>query len=451
MVNKSVDPPETIDCTGKECECAIPVVDCFYVHNAEVPQIGTKCPECGKVAALSKTKTIAYMNAYPAIQQGIDSAIGFRAPEPDEHESLADRVLRLLDVYGYTQSKWTSAKKITRQLIEGTPGPHTASTINEILTSRTIKPVDAFQIANLAVGGENQSAMGVSGIFTAQQQFQPPYMYPQTTQPQMPYQPPMQQPAYQNPQQMQPQIPYQQPIGQPQIPYQQPPAQPNDDGITIVEKLGEDGQVIERVIKQPKPVAEPTNGTAPQANMIEQFKEMIAVMEGAGMIRGAVEPEPQPTVEEIIEHIVPLIAKPEPATDSKYESLLSEVQSLKNALDQRDKDTMQAQIDSLKADVGKKETSRSLTDTQYTEGVKKDIEEIRVNAVSDVLDKVAKPLMEMQANQSRIQTAMMISELERSRNAPAGSYAQMFSGTVTDTDVENDLSRWKERAERARP
>jgi hypothetical protein len=180
MVKTSTNLPETIDCTGKDCECAIPVEDCFYVHNPEVPQIGIKCPECGKVAALSKTKSIAYLNAYPAIQEGIDSAVGFRSPEPDEHESLADRVLRLLDVYGYTQSKWTSAKKIIRQLIENTPGPHTVPTLNEIMTSRNIKQVDAFQVANLAIGGEDQSAMGVSGIFTPpgqmyqQQQFQPP-------------------------------------------------------------------------------------------------------------------------------------------------------------------------------------------------------------------------------------------------------------------------------------
>jgi len=449
MVNKSVDIPETINCTGKECECAIPVADCFYVHNAEVPQIGVKCPECGKVTALSKTKTIVYMEAYPQIQQGIDSAIGFRSPEPDEHESLADRVLRLIDVYGYTQSKWTSAKKIIRQLIENTPGPHTVPTVNEILTSRAIKQVDAFQIANLAIGGESQSAMGVSGIFTPPQQFQQPGMYS----PQMPYQQPIGQPQMPYQQQMQPQMPYQQQM-QPQMPYQQqpaqPPAQPHDDGITIVEKLGEDGQVIERVIKQPKPVAEPTNGSTPQASMVDQFKEMIEVMSDAGMIKGAAEPEPQPTVEDIVEHIVPLLVKPEPAEDSKYEGLLSEVQSLKNALDQRDKDAMQAQIDSLKTTVGKNATHQSLSDTQYTEGVKKDIEQIRVTAVSDVLDRIAKPLMEMQANQSRIQTAMMIAELEKSRNAPPGSYAQMFAGSVTDTDVEKDLSRWKERAERVR-
>lgn len=446
MVNKSIDLPETINCTGKECEFAIPVLDCFYVHNAEVPQIGVKCPECGKVTALSKTKSIAYAEAYPQIQQGIDSAVGFRSPEPEEHESLADRVLRLLDVYGYTQSKWTSAKKIIRQLIENTPGPHTVPTINEILTSRNIRQVDAFQVANLAIGGENQSAMGVSGIFTPPQQFPQPGMYsPQMPyqqligQPQMPYQQQMPQPAYQNPQPMPPQMPYQQP--QPA-----PPSATTDDGITIIEKLGEDGQVIERVIKQPKPVDAPTDGTAPPANMAEQLKEVIEVMSEAGMIRSA-EPELQPTIEDIVEHIVPLLEKPEP--DDKYDKLSGEISALVDRIDKGEKDKLDARFNNLEARIAN--TGKAgMSDSQHSDVIRKDIETARIDALTESMNTVVKPLVEMQATQAKFQTMMMVRQVEQQDHAAPGTYVQMFAPTtVSDESVQTDLGKWRSRAGRA--
>ena len=446
MVNKSIDLPETINCTGKGCEFAIPVLDCFYVHNAEVPQIGVKCPECGKVVALSRTKSIAYAEAYPQIQQGIDSAVGFRSPEPEEHESLADRVLRLLDVYGYTQSKWTGAKKIIRQLIENTPGPHTIPTVNEILTSRSIKQVDAFQIANLAIGGENQSAMGVSGIFTPQQQLQQPGMYPTQMpyqqpigQPQMPYQQQMQQPAYQYPQQMPPQMPYQQP--QPA-----PPSATDDDGITIIEKLGEDGQVIERVIKQPKPVDAPTDGTAPPANVAEQLKDVIDVMNESGMLRST-EPEPQPTVEDIIEHIAPLLERSEP--DDRYDKLSGEISSLKDLIGRSEKDKLNARFDSIEASIAS--TGKAgMSDSQHSDVIRKDIETARIDALSNTLDRVVKPIIEMQATQAKFQTMMMVRQVEQQDHAAPGTYVQMFAPTtVSDESVQTDLGKWRSRAGRS--
>lgn len=445
MVNKPEDTPETINCPGKDCEFAIPVLDCFYVHNAEVPQIGVKCPECGKVTAISKTKSIAYAEAYPEIQQRIDSAVGFRSPEPDEHESLADRVLRLLDVYGYTQSKWTSAKKIIRQLIENTPGPHTVPTINEILTSRTIKQVDAFQIANLAIGGESQSSIGVSGIFTPPQQFQQPGMYsPQMPyqqpigQPQMPYQQQMQQPTYQNPQPM-----------PPQTPYQQPPPQPatNDDSITIIEKLGEDGKVTERVIKQPKPVDAPTDGTAPPANMAEQLKEVIDVMSEAGMIRST-EPEPQqPTIEDIVEHIVPLLDKPEP--DDRYDKISGEISALKDLISQTEKDKLDARFDSIESRI-ESSGKAGMSDSQHSDVIRKDIETARMGALTDTLDRVVRPIVDMQVTQAKFQTMMMVRQVEQQDGAKPGTYAQMFAPTtVPDEDVQTDLGKWRNRAGRS--
>jgi hypothetical protein len=240
-----------------------------------------------------------------------------------------------------------------------------------------------------------------------QQQFQPPGMYQQ----------PMQYPQ-QFPQQMPPQMPYPQ-----QTPPQPRQSETASDEITIIEKLGEDGQVIERVIKQPKAAA-PEASPPPVASMVDQFKDMIEVMSDAGMIRSG-------------------------NGDDKYDGMTQQIDSLQSEIRQGREERMQAQIDSLKSEIGKKTTDSRLSDSQYADGIKKDIESMRVEAVSDVLDKLATPLMEMQANQSRIQTAMMISELEKQRGAPPGSYAGMFGGTVSDDEVAGDLDKWRDKAGKA--
>jgi hypothetical protein len=129
--------------------------------------------------------------------------------------------------------------------------------------------------------------------------------------------------------------------------------------------------------------------------------------------------------------------------------MTQQIDSLQSEIRQGKEAAMQAQIDALKAEIGKKSTDSRLSDTQYAEGVKKDIETIRVEAVSEILDKFAKPLMDIQANNSKLNTAMMISELETQRGAPPGSYAGMFGGTVSDSEVAGDLDKWRDRAGKA--
>ncbi len=439
MPNEPNGLSETIKCGKKECECDIPVIDSYFINKPEVPQIGIKCPECGKVTVLSKAKSIAYASEYAQIQEDIDTAIGYKTSTVEDMDEFGDRVMRALDAFGYKGSKFAQAKKSIREMVDNVPSYQTFQGLHTLLIGMKIQP--------------NHAMMTTQRVFAAEQPQTPDMGMQQMTyqqpigQPQMPYQQPMQQPAYQYPQQMPSQMPYQQPMQQPPA---QPPAQQHDESITIIEKLGEDGQVIERVIKQPKPSSEPTNGSVAPMNMADQFKEMIEVMSGAGMIKVADDPEPQPTIEDIIERIIPLISPPETAADNNYENLLSEVQSLKNDINQREKESLQAQIDTLTNELHNNTSRDSLSDSQYTESVKKDIESIRIGAFTDALDRVAKPLMDMQANQSKIQTALMIGDIEQKRNAPPGSYAQMFTPSVSDDEVVKDIGKWKERAERAR-
>jgi hypothetical protein len=443
MIKEPTELSETIKCGKKECECDIPVIDCYFINKPEVPQIGIKCPECGKVTTLSKAKSVAYAAEYTQIQEDIDTALGYKTADLDDLDEFGDRVMRALDAFGYKHSKHTQVKRTIREMVDNVPSYQSFQGLQTLLINMKIKPQDAMMVTQRVFATE-QPAMLDAGM-QQMAMIQPGPMYP----PQMPYQQPMGQPQMPYPQQMPPQMPYQQPMQQPMPQMEQ--SQPAGDEITIVEKIGDDGQVIERVIKQPKAAA-PEASQPAEVSMVDQFKEMIEVMTGAGMIRTN-EPaadEAKPLTAEDLGMAIAQYADAGSGSDDKYDGMMSQIDSLKAEIRQNKEANMQSQIDSLKADVSKKTTDSRLSDSQYADGVKKDIESMRVEAVSDVLDKLATPLMEMQANQSRLQTAMMISELEKQRGAPPGSYAGMFGGTVSDDEVAGDLDKWREKAEKVK-
>ncbi len=427
--------PETIRCKGKECECDIPIIDCYFINKPDVPQIGIKCPECSKVTILSKAKSIEYCKEYPQIQQDIDNAAGFKIAEPEFDEDFGDRLMRVLDAFGYGGTKNTQKKKIIRSMIDIVPAYQNEQALHNLLLSRGIKPMDAQQISQL-VCMDDQPQFPQPGALPQQPMSQQmPYQQP-IGQPQMPYQQPMQQPAY----------PYQQPMPQ-QMPYQQPapPAATNDDNITIIEKLGDDGQVIERVIKQPKSVDTPTNGHASSANVAEQLKEVIEVMNESGMLRST-EPEPQPTIEEIVERIAPLLENSKP--DDRFDRLSSDISSLKDLIDKSDKDKLDARFSDLESRINTTGQA-GMSDTQHSDIIRKDIETARINALADTMDKVVKPIIDMQATQAKFQTMMMVRQVEQQDGAKPGTYTQMFASTnVPDETVQTDLGKWRSRAGR---
>ena len=420
MAKSIVELSPTVKCTKKDCGFDIPVIDCYFIAQAEVPQIGIKCPECGKVTTLSKAKSIAYAKEYQQIQQDIDNAAGYKIGESDDEE-FGDRVIRLLDAFGYGGTKNTQRKKIIRSMIDLVPGYQNQQALDQLLITRGIKPMDAHQISQLAciddIGMTNSMQLPTG----------------------------------------QPQYPYPQPTGQPQYPYPQQPVQSqvspvvknatSDDEITIIEKLDSDGNVKERIIKQPK--AHTVGQSTADQSMVEQFKDLIEVMTNAGMINTTTtDDHPQPLTADDLEAVIStyLTNDRQKPDDDRYDTVLEELKSLKTKLERKEREDMQAQIDSLKADIGKSKVG--LSDAQFSESIKKDIEAMRVDAIRDSLDQIVKPVMEMQANQSKFQTAMMISQLEQQRNVPPGTYAQMFGTTVSDDTVKSDIEKWRNRAEK---
>ena len=446
MAGKQEEPPETIKCTGKECGAEIPVIDCYIIVQPETPQISVKCPECNKVITLSKAKSIAYAKMYPQIQEDLDNAAGYKLGEIDEMDDFGERVMHILDGFGYKGSKHSKMKTVVRSMIDSVPGFQNHQALCQLLISRHVSPMDAQQISQLACAEPNQPVM-IGGLL--QPPMQQPYMDPQQQFTQQFQQPPYPQQQYPQPpyqQQQYPQPPYQQ---QPQVVVQQPapPAHNSDDEITIIEKLDDDGKVVERTIRQPKTEHQDVQPT--QTDQISQFKELINVMVDAGIVNTNQPDAPQPltaddlaaTVAAYLEHDTP------EKDDGRVDNLLSEVRGLRADMDQKDKDAMLARINQLEEESGK--PRHDLSDTQYSDNIRKDVEGMRVDAVKETLNTIVKPVMELQASQAKLQTLMMIRQLEQQDHAAPGSYAAMFgSNAIPDESVKSDLGRWHERADR---
>ena len=437
MAGKQDEPSATIKCTNKDCGAEIPVIDCYIIVQAETPQISVKCPECNKVITLSKAKSIAYAKAYPQIQEDLDNAAGYKLGEIDETEDFGGRLMQLLDAFGYKGSKYTQMKTIIRSMIDMVPGYQNQQALYQLLLTRTVKPMDAQQISQLMCMEDSQQMM-FGGL--PQPPAQLPYMdphqqFPQQLQPQYPQQ---QYPQQQYPQQQYPQ--------QPQVVVQQPaPQQQAEDGILITEKLDDDGKVVERTIRQPK--TEHPDVQPAQTDQISQFKDMINTLVDAGIVNTNQPDAPQPvTAEDLAAAATAYLEHGTPKKDDgRVDNLLSEMKALREDLDKKDKDSMKERINQLEKESGK--PRHDLSDAQFTDNVRKDVEVIRVDAVKETLNTIVKPLFEMQANQSKLQTLMMLRQLEQQDHAPPGSYSAMFGSTaISDESVKSDLDRWKGRA-----
>jgi hypothetical protein len=439
----------TVVCPRKDCKADIPVIDCYYIAQAHIPQIGVTCPECGKPTMLSKAKTIAYAKEYSQIQLDIDNAAGYKAAESEDDADFGDLIIRGLDSFGYGGPKNTQRKKIIRSMVDTVPTYQTPQGLQQLLLAQKIKPTDAMMISQFVFASGDESAMALPGMGLPQQ-----FGQPQMPMPQSPYQQPQQfgQPQIMYQQPNAPQYPYQQPV---QPPYQQPapppqPQQTADEGITIVEKLDEDGNVVERTIRQPK-TEQPVGPAPAEQSTIDQFKELIGMMTEAGMINTSVEPElSQPlTADAIGEVLATYLGNDKPEhDDGKYDTMLSEVKTLRADLANREKAEMQAQIDQLKGEVSK--PRHDLSDSQFAETTKKDIESLRIDAGREVLGDLAKPLLEMQANQAKLQAVLVIRQLEQQDNTAPGTYMQVIgNSSVPDEAVKSDIDKWRARAEKA--
>lgn len=442
MAGKQEEPPETIKCTGKECGAEIPVIDCYNIVQPETPQISVNCPVCNKVIMLSKAKSIAYAKMYPQIQEDLDIAAGFKPTEFDVESEFGDRLMQVMDMFGYG-SKHAKMKTIIRSMIDLMPEYQNQQALTGLLLARGVNAKDVQSIAQMACRDPNSMIAGSLATPPTQQQYMDPQqlylqqLYPQQQFPQTqpPY--PQQQPYPQNqppyPQQQQP---------QPHVVVQQQP-QPHEDAITITEKLGKDGEVIERTIVQPKSAQAAEQ--VQQAGVADQLESVMQVLESHGLLKHETE-EPQGlTMDSITELVANL---PSNDNDDAIAALTASVDLLKEQLTQGREDAIINRLESLEEEGGYRGGEHS--DDWHKDQLSHDMRKEELGLIEKGLEKIIGPFAEMQKNASVLQTVQNLERMEVAHGVPGGTYTQLLVPThVSEDKVQSDLGKWRQRAEMA--
>jgi len=437
MAGKQEEPPEVIICTGKGCGAEIPVIDCYIIVQPETPQIGVKCLECNKVITLSKAKSIAYAKMYPQIQEDLDAGAGFKPTEFDADSEFGDRLMQVMDLFGYG-AKHAKMKTIIRSMIDLMPEYQSPQALSSLLLARGVNAKDVQSIAQMACRDPN-SFTDPQQPFPQQfqQQFQQP-PYPQYPQQQPPY--PSQQQPY--PQQFQqPPYPSQQP--QPPAVVQQPPPQPQEGAITITEKLGEDGTVIERTIVQPKnaQAAEQVQ----QAGVADQLESVMQVLQSHGLLRHEPEESQGLTVDSLAELAANL---PSSGNDDAIAALSASVNELKDQLTHERDDAIMNRLDSL--ETGGSYRNGEHSDDWHKAQLSHDMRKEELGLIEKGLEKIIGPFAEMQKNASVLHTVQNLERMEAAHGVAGGTYTQLLAPThVSEDKVQHDLGKWRSRAEMA--
>jgi hypothetical protein len=401
-----------------------------------------KCPECNKVITLSKAKSIGYAKMYPQIQEDLDAGAGFKATEFDVESEFGDRLMQIMDLFGYG-SKHAKMKTIIRSMIDLMPEYQSQQALTGLLLARGVAPKDVQSIAQMAC--RDPSMIAGSPATPPMQQ---PYMDPQQLHLQQLY-------PQQQFQQNQPPYPQQQPYPQTQPPYpqqqqpqpnvvvQQPAPQPHEDAITITEKLGEDGTVIERTIVQPKSAQ--ADGQVQPVGVSDQLESVMQVLESHGLLKhDAGEPQGL-TVDSIAELVANL-----PSNDNgdAIAALTASMNELKDQIAQERDDAIQNRLESLES--GGSYRSGEHSDEWHKEQLSHDMRKEELGLIEKGLEKIIGPFAEMQKNASVLQTVQNLERMEAAHGVPGGTYTQLLTPThVSDERVQGDLGRWRERAEMA--
>jgi hypothetical protein len=463
------EPPATIKCQrknskGEICNADIPILESYYIVQAQAPQIGVKCPECNKPTTLSIANTKAYVEMYSQLRQEIEAAARYEIEqESPMEEEFSEKIIRFLEVLGYKGNKWSTAKTAIREFIDNMPSYQTPQGVTTVLTNFKISP-HHIPLVVARVFGDQQNTPTMPFIMQNTPQT-PPFIpsIPTPSQPQY-YQPPQQpQPQYYQQQPTHYQPPHYQPPPQPQsqsVPIQTS-SQPDLSNRTIIkEKLDEEGNIIEREIIPPKTEqAQPVQPAQQQASPLEAVKEVIEMLNITGVFNKPEMPDITGTIKELEEKIEQKIeaVKQTPSTTENEElkTLREELKTLQqqliNTQREQERAEFQKQIEALNQKIEKlhETPTGTLTDTQYEHKTRENLEKIRSETLEKMGSTLLTPILEMQKNQAQIQTIMAIRMMEQQDNVPPGTYVNTIAQKpIPDETVEGDLNKWKNKLEK---
>lgn len=453
---------------GEVCGATIPLIpENLAIFRPEIPTLRTTCPICGNSNILKKDVSIPLVELY--FKDEINKLLSGPVSNGDSEDEVmpsagfAEKVKDAMESMGYTGKKHTKKVKTICEFVQDIEMYQNPQGLHQLLAQMG---VDSRHIQLIVIrvfgtndmmnkGSPNYNFLGgmpqgpmpnVYGQPQAQenpnQQQVGPYIQTTTPQGQVILIP--------NPQPQGPQLPYQQ---QPQQQAPQPiiidrgGVQSGDDRVTVSEKVDAAGNVVERIITQPKTSYTPPAPT--QKDGMDNMKDLIGMFKDMGAFGGANAAQSQENIQ--IEKI-----------ELRHEQAMAEMRQLSQQ--QQDNITAmreqmhQEEISNLKGYMGNlDEKLRELGDPRLQGGMNTD--QMKIRAQSDNLgtvsehletigDRVLEPLAEAQKMQAKTNAAIQIRQMEIQENLQPGTLINaVFGGAQPSQDeIKSTTDKWQKKA-----
>ena len=465
---------------GEVCGATIPLIpENLAVFRPEIPTLRTTCPVCGNSNILTKDMSIPLVELY--FKDEIDKLNSSKSSSSDNNSSsssssdsdsgeelmpsagFAEKVKDAMESMGYTGKKHTKKVKTICEFVHDVEMYQSPEGLHQLLSQMGVDSRHIQLIVTRVFGTNDMMNRGSPNYsyLGGSQQGPMPNVYGQPQ-------------AQQNPNQQQvgpyiqtttPQgqvilIPNPQPQG-PQLPYQQQPqqqapqpiiidrggVQSGDDRVTVSEKVDAAGNVVERIITQPKASYTPPAPT--QKDGMEGMKDLVAMLGTMGVFGTANAGQNQDNIQ--IEKM-----------ELRHEQAMAEMRQLSQQ--QQDNITAmreqmhQEEINNLKGYMGNlDEKLRELGDPRLQGGLNTDQMKIRaqtdnLSTVSDHLetigDRVLEPLAEAQKMQAKTNAAIQIRQMEIQEGLQPGTLINaVFGGAQPSQDeIKSTTEKWQKKA-----
>lgn len=454
---------------GVICGATIPLIpENMSVLRADVPLLRTTCPVCGNANILTKELSIPLAELY--FKEEIDNqnrGSSVSSGDPDDElmpsAGFAEKVKDAMESMGYTGKKHSKKVKTICEFVQDIEMYQNPQGLHQLLAQMG---VDSRHIQLIVIRVFGTNDMVNKGL--------PNYNFlggvPQGPTPNMYGQPADQQNS--NQQQVGPYIQTTTPQGQvilipnpqpqgPQYPYQQQPqqqapqpiiidrggVQSGDGNVTISEKVDAAGNVVERVVTQPKATYTPSAPT--QKDSVESMKDMIEMLGTMGVFGNGNTTQSQENSQ--IEKL-----------ESRHEQSMAEMRQMNQQ--QQDNITAmreqmhQEEISNIKGYMGalddkvKELSDPRLHGTMNTDQMKIRAQSDNLGTVSEHLesigDRVLEPLAEAQKMQAKTNAAIQIRQMEIQEDLQPGTLINaVFGGAQPSQDeIKSTTERWKKKA-----
>lgn len=452
----------------QECGAEIPIVkENFRIMKPEIPSITSICPECGNSSVLTKaysqeiaslffTEDIEMLLNKQSSNSGTKASAGSSSNEENTDyddmlpsTGLVRKVENTFDVLGYKGRKaWTNKIKAVLDFVQTVPMYQTPQGLHQLLASwgvdvmhipmfvqRVFGSADMQQAPNYGnMMGNQPGGYMVNGMQGQQQQQQ--YTQAQGPNGQVILIPNIQQPQQHYPYMQQPQ---QQPIIIDRSSNQ--PTNTELDETIITEKLGPDGKVISRTIRQPRGAAQ-----VPQ----QQGTDIAGIISLLGSLGVFSKDTPPPqNNDSALDRMQAAYERQLDTMKQISENSATQIAALRDQMQDNEMNQIKGTLSQL-ADGFQQIRDRPpgmVTDAQAKISAQSQNISTMTGHLEEITERLVGPIAEGQKLQAKTQAAMTLRQMELEAGVPPGTYMRaIFSTAPTEEDVHETTQNWKQKA-----